>query len=724
MGFKNLPFSVSLLLVVSIVFWSCESSEEKNQSKKEYTTWSSYLGDSGRSHYSTLSQITPDNVQNLKVAWSYEAADFGQMQMSPIVVDSILYGVTAALQVVALHAKTGKEIWQFGDSVKVWHSTSRGVSYWEKDNDKRILSTRGSDLFALDALTGKPIPSFGANGKVDMRSGMPESAKNRFVISNTPGTVFKDIIVMPLRLSEGAGAPPGDVIAFNVLTGKVEWVFHTLPEKGEDGYDTWSEDPRKSPIVGAANNWAGMAVDEEAEIIYVPTGSAAPDFYGGNRLGSNLYANCLLALDANTGKRIWHFQFTHHDIWDRDPPAPPNLLMVERNGKKIPAVAQVTKQGFVYVFNRMTGEPLFDIEEVPVPASTIEGEEAWPTQPIPVKPKPFARQSQGLTEADISPFAENKEELLEIFKASDKRQYAPPALTPSFLLPGYDGAVEWGGTAADPEDGIIYVNSNEMAWNLQLAPADEIEEGAPIGQMTYKKYCVSCHQSNRKGLEASGYPSLLDLRLRKDKEEVADIITNGKGMMTGFPQIEKAEIDALLRFLYEEEVQHNMEEKTAQKGLDGAGLERSRKAGTDGQQKRYTHTGYNKFLDSNGLPGLSPPWGTMHAIDLNTGKYIWSIPFGDTPQLGEEGKGTGCENYGGPVVTENGLLFIGATKDGYFRVFDKHTGATLWEYKLPAAAFATPAMYEVNGKQYIAIACGGEKLGTEKGNQIIAFALE
>ncbi|TMM59004.1 pyrroloquinoline quinone-dependent dehydrogenase [Maribacter algarum] len=696
-----------LFVVLVLMIVGCHP-EEKNTAKKEYTTWTSYLGDSGRSHYSTLSQITPENVQNLKVAWSYKATDFGQMQMNPIVVDSILYGVTAALRVVALNAETGKEIWQFGDSVKVWHSTSRGVSYWEKGNDKRILCTRGSNLFALDALTGKPIPSFGDNGKVDMRSGMPKSAQNKFVISNTPGAVFKDIIVMPLRLSEGAGAPPGDIIAFNIITGKVEWVFHTLPEKGEEGYETWSSDPRESPIVGAANNWAGMAVDEEAEIIYVPTGSAAPDFYGGDRLGSNLYANCLLALDANTGKRLWHFQFTHHDIWDRDPPAPPNLLMVERDGRKIPAVAQVTKQGYVYVFNRITGKPLFDIAEVPMPNSTINREEAWPTQPLPVIPKPFARQSQNLTEADISPFAENKEELLEIFKASDKRQYAPPALMPSFLLPGYDGAAEWGGTAADPEDGIIYINSNEMAWNLQLGLADELAENTPKGQVSYQNYCASCHQTNREGLEASGFPSLLDLQLRKDKKEVADIITIGKGMMTGFPQIEKDEMDALLRFLYEEELQHSVAEKIT-KSTDGV---------------NYKHTGYNKFLDSKGLPGISPPWGTMHAIDLNTGEYIWSIPFGDTPQLGEAGKGTGTENYGGAVVSENGLLFIGATKDGYFRIFNKYTGDLLWEYKLPAAAFATPAMYEVNGKQYIAVACGGEKLGTEKGNQIIAFALE
>ncbi len=703
-----------LLAFTCLALGGCKSDKEEALPNPVYKSWSSYLGDPGRSHYSTLSQITRENVKNLKVAWSYEASDWGQMQMNPIVADSILYGVTAALRVVALNAETGKEIWQFGDSVKVWHSTSRGVSYWEKDGDKRILCTRGSDLFALDALTGEPISSFGNKGKVDLRSGMPESAQEKFVISNTPGTIYKDLIVMPLRLSEGAGAPSGDVIAFNVVTGEVAWVFHTIPHPGEEGYDTWeNKDAYKDELVGAANNWAGMAVDEEAGIIYIPTGSAAPDFFGGNRLGSNLYANCLLALDANTGKRIWHFQLTHHDLWDRDPPAPPNLLTVEREGKKIPAVAQVTKQGYVYVFNRMTGEPLFEIEEVPMPESTLEGEKAWPTQPIPVKPRPFARQSFDLTEEDISPFAKNKEELLEFFRAADKRQYAPPNLTPNFLFPGYDGAAEWGGAATDPEDGILYVNANEMAWNLQVGPEDEIDEGTPLGEATYQKYCVSCHQADRKGLAASGFPSLLDLQLRKEKNEVIEIVTNGKGMMTGFPQIKKQEMDALLKFLWGQEVQHNVVEKG---GLDSAR--------PDYAKKGYKHTGYNKFLDSDGLPGITPPWGTMHAIDLNTGEYIWSIPFGDTPELGQEGIGTGTENYGGPLVTENGLLFIAATRDGYFRVFDKHTGEKLWEYKLPAAAFATPAMYEVNCKQYIAIACGGEKLGTEKGNQIVAFALE
>ncbi|MDO6809116.1 pyrroloquinoline quinone-dependent dehydrogenase [Zobellia galactanivorans] len=709
MSLKKLVLPV-LCTVLGSVLFSCRSDTEKGQAHKAYTTWSSYLGDPGRSHYTTLSQINKENVKDLKVAWTYEAKDWGQMQMNPLVVDSILYGVTAALRVVALNAETGKEIWQFGDSIQVWHSTSRGVSYWEEGDDKRILCTRGPHLYALDALTGKPVPTFGDKGKIDLRSGMPESAREKFVISNTPGSIFKNLIVMPLRLSEGAGAAPGNLMAFNVITGAVEWVFHTIPHPGEEGYDTWEENAYRSDEVGAANNWAGMAVDKELEIIYAPIGSAAPDFYGGARKGSNLYSDCLLALDANTGQRLWHFQFTHHDLWDRDPPAPPNLLTVEREGKKIAAVAQVTKQGYVYVFDRKTGEPLFDIEEVPVPASTLKGEEAWPSQPIPVKPKPFARQSTDITENNVSPYAENPDSLRAILRKLDKRIYAPPSLEPTLLLPGYDGAAEWGGTAADPEEGIIYVNSNEMPWIMQMGLNNTKLETLPLGEATYTQYCVSCHQEDRKGLAASGFPSLVDIELRKSADEVASIITHGKGMMTGFPQLKPKEKDALIRFLFNQEIKHNLAENTnAEKGY----------------RTPYKHMGYNKFLDKNGLPALNPPWGSMHAIDLNTGEYIWSIALGESPELLKKGiTGTGTENYGGPVVTENGLLFIAATRDGYFRVFDKHTGVKLWEYQLPAPAFATPAMYEVNGKQFIALACGGEKLGTKKGNTIIAFALE
>ncbi len=697
-------FHLALFLAFLSIF-NCQ--QDSVSQPKDYNTWRSYQGGPDRNQYSTLSEITLDNVTDLKVAWTYESSDFGQMQMNPIIIDTILYGVTSRLRAIALHAATGKEIWRFGDSLKLRASTSRGVAYWEKDDDKRILYTSGPYLYALNALTGKSIESFGDNGKVNLSSGLGEIAKGSFLVSNTPGTVYKDIIVMPIRVPEDIGALPGNIMAFNVITGDLEWTFNTIPLPSEEGVETWEDqNSHINPLIGAGNNWSGMALDEERGIIYIPTGSAAPDFYGGIRKGDNLYTDCLLALDVNTGKRLWHFQMVHHDLWDRDPPTPPNLITITRNGKKLPAVSQSTKQGYVYVFNRVTGEPLFDIEEVPVPASTLYGEEASKTQPIPVKPKPFARQSTELTDDDISPYAENREAFLELLKQSDKRLYAPPSLDPMILFPGLDGAAEWGGTAADPEEGIVYINSQEAPWVIQMKENDTTVKNYPLGKQTYIQYCVTCHQKDRSGAVQSGFPSLIDLKNKKSKNEVALLIKSGKGMMTGFPQITPKEKEALMHFLFDEP--DTIMPKNPKKIYPLA----------------YKYAGYKRFLDSKGRPAISPPWGTMHAINLNTGDFVWSIVLGDTPELKAQGyPQTGCENYGGPVVTENGLLFIGATKDGYFRAFNKFTGALLWEYKLPAPAFATPAMYQVDGKQYIAIACGGEKLGAPIGNKIVAFSL-
>lgn len=691
-----------------LFLWACTPSAPSY----DYSTWEDYLGDPGRNQYSSLTQITPENVTSLKVAWTHSLPDSGQMQMNPLVVDGVLYGVSATVQAFALDAATGEEIWRFGDPLKVWHSTSRGLSYWERGEDKRILFTVGPNLYALDAKTGTPIPSFGNGGKVDLHLGLPEIAQNKFVISNTPGTIFENLIIMPLRLSEGEDAAPGDIRAFDVITGALVWTFHTIPHPGEDGFNTWENKlAYLNENIGGANNWAGMAVDKESGLLFVPTGTASPDFYGGNRKGPNLFGNCLIALDARTGERKWHFQFTHHDIWDRDLPAPPNLIEVERNGKPVKAVAQITKQGYVYLFDRETGRPLFEIREVPVPASTLEGEEAWPTQPIPVLPKPYARQSEDLTEADISPYAENREELLEIFRRTDQRMYAPPSLEGAFLLPGYDGGGEWGGAAADPTEGIIYVNANEMAWILRMEPNEpQATQGLPLGQATYLSYCASCHQADRSGNAQSGYPDLLNVPSRMQRKTLIELVKNGKGMMPGFTQLSEEEHQALADYLFGEEKQEVVE--VADAGAPASSLP-------------YRHTGYDKFLDSNGLPGIAPPWGTLTAIDLNTGEHLWRVPLGDTESLKAEGQPpTGTENYGGPVVTASGLLFIAATKDGKFRAFDKKTGDLLWETTLPAAAFATPAVYEVDGKQYIALACGGEKLGTPKGNQVVAFALE
>ncbi|MCM5662687.1 outer membrane protein assembly factor BamB family protein [Galbibacter mesophilus] len=694
-------FNICKLFFLLLIFIGCEN---KNDSSHD---WKEYLGGAERNHFTKLSQITPENVHELDIAWSHKLPDSGQMQMNPIIANNLIYGVTAKLQTFALRADTGERAWIFGDTLKAWHSTSRGVSYWEKGKDKRILYTMGASLYALDALTGKPIQSFGDNGKIDLHAGLPEVAQNKFIISNTPGTIYKDIIVMPVRVSEGADAAPGDIRAFNILTGELVWTFHTIPHPKEPGYETWeNKEAYKNKNIGGANNWAGMAVDNERGILYVPTGSNAPDFYGGNRKGDNLYANCLLALDANTGKLLWHFQTTHHDIWDRDLPAPPNLITVERYGKKIDAVAQITKQGYVFVFNRETGEPLFDIEEVEVPASTLDGEAASPTQPIPVLPKPYARLSSDISEEDLSPYAENQEDIKRKFNSLKKHNFTPPGLEPSLMLPGYDGGAEWGGAGADPENGILYVNANEMPVVLSMKKNEEEKNSSVVdGASLYKKYCAICHQEHRKGVAESGYPSLLNLPSKYQEEEILKLIELGKGMMPGFPQISEDEREAILAFVYRGDKQEVVLESD-----------------DDIYRSPYNHSGYFKFLDSNELPAIAPPWGTLSAIDLNSGNYLWQIPLGITPSLNNAA--TGTENYGGPIITENGLLFIAATKDGYFRAFNRNSGKLLWEIKLPAASFATPSTYMINGKQYIVMACGGEKLGTPKGNQIIAFALK
>lgn len=671
--------------------------------------WPEYLGGPDRNHYSTLTQINPENVNKLQIAWSYSMPDSGQVQANPIIVNGTLYGVTSSVQAFALDAATGKEIWRFGDPLKNWASTSRGVTYWNEGNDGRILYTVGPNLWELDAKTGKPIESFGDGGKTDLHTGLPEIAKDKFVISNTPGTIFEDLIVMPLRLSEGADAAPGDIRAFNVKTGKLAWTFHTIPYPGEFGYETFPKDAYKNAYTGAANNWAGMSVDRKRGIIYVPTGSAGYDFFGGNRKGKNLFANCLLALDARTGKRLWHFQTTHHDIWDRDLPAPPNLITINQNGKKVDAVAQVTKQGYVFVFDRVTGKPIFPINEMPVPKSMLEGESTWPTQPIPSKPAPFARESKSLTEKDISPYAENREELIQNFKTYKKATYSPGSKAGTVIFPGYDGGAEWGGAAVDPE-GIMYVNANEMAWiqTMVETPKNDAMLGMSTGEKVYTSYCVGCHGANRKGNPKSNYPSLIDINKKRDKAYLTQIITGGKGMMPGFTTLSATEKQAIVSFLFGDEKKEVGSVTSISKPV----------------YLPYKSTGYNKFLDSKGLPAITPPWGTMSAIDLNTGEFKWKIPFGFEESLKEKGiDNTGTENYGGPVITASGLLFIAATKDGMFRSFEKKTGKLLWETKLPAAGFATPSTYQVNGKQYVVIACGGTKLGTKKGNQYVAFAL-
>ena len=702
--------SFLLILIVLVTLFAVLYFNNPLHSLQE--EWREYLGGPDRNHFSTLTQIDLSNVDQLEVAWEYHTGDSGQVQCNPIVVNGNLYAVTATAEPFALDAATGKERWRISDSTgnKV---VLRGLSYWEDGADKRILYTRESWLCAADALTGKPILSFGDSGRVSLKTGLGETAAKKYVTSRTPGTVYENLIIMPLSLSEGSDAALGHIQAFDIRTGKLAWVFKTIPDPGEPGYDTWPGEVYKNTNVGAANNWAGMAVDAARGILYVPTGSAGFDFYGGPRKGSNLYANTLLALNAKTGERLWHFQFVHHDIFDRDAPAPPNLITVTRDGKKIDAVAQVTKQGFVFLFNRETGEPLFPIEEVPAPSSDIPGEEAWPTQPLPTKPLPYARQN--LTENDLNPYSSNKDSLLISFRKSRfEGPFTPLSKTGSIVYPGLDGGAEWGGAAVDPE-GIMYVNSNEMGWLISLNESKPLLKNiVSPGQLVYAANCSTCHGPERKGNVESDYPSLLNLSDRLARNQALNVIAKGKGRMPGFQQLSERETDDLLAFLYGEKTKMVSTTTPREDKMEVSG----------DKPANYKISGYTKFLDKDGYPAISPPWGTLNAIDLNTGEYVWKKVFGTYPEL--EAKGipqTGSESYGGPVITASGLLFIAGTKDKKFRAYNKATGELVWETTLPAAGFATPATYQVDGKQYIVIACGGTKLGAEKGDSYVAFAL-
>lgn len=686
----------------------------------ESTDWSSYLGDNERSHFSPLKQINARNVKELQVAWTYQSGGArpdgrSQIQCNPLIVDGVLYGTSPQLVLFALDAATGKELWRFnplaggGDHQAL--GVNRGVVYWADGNERRILYSAGSTLLAVNVADGKIIPSFGDAGRVNLKAGLGRDASQLYVIATTPGIVFRDLIIMGSRVAEGPGpSAPGHIRAYDIRTGKQAWMFHTIPQPGEFGHETWPADAWK--YIGGANCWAGMALDEKRGIVFVPTGSAAFDFWGGNRLGQNLFANCLLALDATTGRRLWHFQFVHHDLWDRDPPAPPTLLRVKHNGKSVDAVAQVTKSGHVFVFNRETGEPLFPIEERIVPPSGLQGESAWPTQPIPLKPAPFARQVFSAAEiTDISP--ESHKAVLEKFvKVRPHTPFLPPGREGTIIFPGFDGGAEWGGAAADPH-GILYVNASEMPWILTMVETKP-KDGPTLssGEQIYGQICAACHGANRSGDAARAFPSLQNIRQKLKKPDIVQLLNTGRGMMPSVAFLSEEQKQAVAGFL--------LDEAPASRSAD-----QPLATGDVLIREPYSHTGYNRWLDTNGYPAVKPPWGTLNAIDLNTGEFVWRAPLGELPELTARGiPPTGTENYGGPVVTAGGLVFIAASKDELFRAFDQKTGKILWQTKLPAAGYATPSTYMVNGQQYVVIACGGGKSGTKSGDAYVAFALQ
>nr|WP_232065314.1 PQQ-binding-like beta-propeller repeat protein [Rhodocytophaga rosea] len=699
--------------------------------QKTTQDWPVYGGNNAGNRYSTLNQITLQNVSQLQVAWTYKAAEDStenktgramEIQCQPIVVQGVLYGTSPMLKLFALDAATGKQLWRF-DPFKNkgprYHS-NRGVMYWEDGNDKRILYTAGPTLYAIHALTGEPITSFGTNGEVDLHEGLGENVafevKNLSVTATSPGVIYKDVLVLGSSVSEFGDAAPGHVRGFDVRTGKLRWIFHTIPQPGEVGYETWPPEAYKN--IGGANAWSGMVLDEKRGIVYMGTGSASFDFYGGNRKGQNLFANCILALNAETGKRVWHFQTVHHDLWDRDLPCPPNLVTVTHNGRKIDAVAQATKDGLIFLLDRDTGKPLFPVEERPVStADALPGEHPWPTQPFPLKPAPFSRQV--FTEADITDISPEANAFVkERFRQTRSgNKYMPPSMEGT-LIYGMGGGAEWGGNAADPE-GILYQNSNEAVWDLRMVDiATRNKEITSMGKTLYQTNCVSCHGVDRKG-SGQGYPSLVNIGNRLSKEEIQTTIKTGKGRMPAFAHLSGRDRNAIVSYLL------NIENKSNSSPEHGQAPEVSaEKKAKFPYEPPFVNNGWVKFFDPNGYPAVKPPWGTLNAIDLNTGEYLWKVPLGEFPELAKKSiLQTGTENYGGPVATAGGLLFIGGTKDEKFRAFDKKTGKVVWEYQLPAGGFATPITYQAAGKQYVVIAAGGVKNGHKPGGLYMAFAL-
>jgi quinoprotein glucose dehydrogenase len=689
-----------------------------------YSGWKSYGGNNNNNKYSDLSQVNTTNVHRLEVAWTYRSENedksrYGPMECNPIIINNTLFGVSPRLKLFAIDAATGKEKWHFdpsdSTSNKTWARNSvnmnRGVAYWADGADRRIIYTVGPIAFAVNAETGKLIPGFGVDGGVDLRKGLGRDEKSVSISPTSPVMIYKNLFITSGLVSE---TTPGHIRGFDVRTGKQKWIFHTIPYPDEAGYLSW-EGKTAYKRMGSTNAWSGFSLDSKRGLLFAGVGSPSNDFYGGDRLGKGLFGNCLLALDAATGKLKWHFQTVHHDVWDMDISSAPVLTSISRNGKKIDAVVQTTKTGFVFVFDRVTGRPLFPVKERPVPTSNaVTGEKLSATQPFPVLPKPFVRQI--MTEKDLNNLVSDSsyQDIRKRFKTYRSQGiFTPPTEKGTVILPGYDGGGEWGGPAVDPQTNILYVNANEMAWVLNLVEEKSDGETAltnlQAGVLLYQRNCMGCHGPERLG--SGDYPSLIGVDKKYNLPQFSELLTTGRRMMPGFAQLTTAEKTAIGSFV--------LNLKSRQEELYTGPAIKNNKS-----RPSYGFTGYNKFLTREGYPALSPPWGTISAINLNTGKYLWQVPFGEFEELKKKGiPATGRENYGGPVVTAGGLIFIGASADGKFRAIHKRTGKTLWETELPAPGVATPAVYEVNGRQYIVIACGGSKWGGKSSDAYVAFSL-
>jgi len=703
---------------------------------QNYKIWTDNGGGPDNSHFSALNQITKENVGKLEVAWSYPSNDTISYVWNPLIVGNMMYVLARNNSLVALDATTGKEIWIHEALTGI---APRGINYWEsKDHkDRRLIFQKNSYLEEINADTGKSILTFGTGGIVNLREGLRRystSGPLGRVQSNNPGKIFENLLLQGTSPGEGFLAPPGDLRAYDVITGALVWQFHTIPHPGEFGYDTWTKDAWL--YAGGANTWGEISVDAKRAIAYFPTGSATYDFYGADRPGANLFGDCLIALDARTGKRLWHFQAVHHDLWDYDNTSAPQLITVMHKGKKVDAVAMAGKTGFLYVFNRVTGEPLWPIKETAVPWSDMPGEHAWPTQPIPTAPPPFSVET--VTSKKKNPYVLTDEERTHwrqvVDSALNKGLFTPPSTRDTINMPGNQGGSNWGTTAANPAAGIVYVMGLNEPAILKLSkdmPRSNrfVGGSAAQGRTIYERNCQGCHGVDLRG--NGNYPSLVDIMTREGVDTVRSTVNGGKGPMPSFSaDLKENDMNDLLTFLSnpaaagggggrqaaQEEAEKLGGPVVASGGAPagqymaklGAGVRGNSPygqmggppypEGVDAASERY-YTGYNIMGNI-----IKPPYSTLTAYDLNKGTIKWQVPVGDDLRALKEGAhDTGAIGIRvGMVTTSTGLVFM-AGGDMKIRAYDQETGKILWTAKLPGQSKGIPAIYEAGGKEYLVV---------------------
>jgi quinoprotein glucose dehydrogenase len=696
------------IVTITVFLFGAIAWASSRDNPQPHTTWSTYLGSPDASHYSALKQIDRSNVSKLQVAWSYDSGTERPYEFNPIIVGRTMYVLAKNTSIVALDAVTGKELWTYRSrNLGQRMETHRGMNYWQSSDgsDKRLLISFANKLEAINAANGQLITSFGDGGTVDLRKGLGRDPNSmRQIQSGTPGVVFENLIILGSATGEDYGSPPGDIRAYDVRTGRMVWIFHTIPHPGEPGYDTWPKDAWKSG--GGVNCWGEMSLDEETGIVYIPTGAPVYDFYGADRKGNNLFADSLLALNAHSGKLVWYYQLIHHDLWDYDAMAAPQLLTVRRNGESIPIVAQASKQGFVYVFNRATGKPLWPIEERTVPGSNMPDEEASPTQPFPTAPPPFARQS--FTVADLNPYILSPPDRARwkkvVENATNHGLFTPPGLTDTIEMPGNHGGVNWGMTASNPADGTMYVVSMDIPailknerreppslWEIPTHAAPAVQ-----GKAVYHFYCERCHGPERAGAPPA-IPSLVDAPSKFGADTIKGVVNYGLNDMPAFPDLTDRLLNNLLLYLGNPaSAPEPIPSRNEPPAVSVSGVP---------EPIRYW-SGYGLQPSI-----IRPPWTVITAYDLNRGVIKWQAPLGNAPQGEAENlKDTGIMmSRNGPVVTASGLIFIATKDEGKLRAYDEKNGKVLWETDLPAASEGVPAVYEVGGREYIVLCAASAK---------------